>query len=126
MEKPSLDRDSLIFSRACRLEKGIQFLAEFQADKVSNPDERLRDYAVTLTIDPTSQRPRNDGIWELTEGRYYSSRKDRLRILERQLNSEFIKTRAWEILSKRDPDPNYAVDGSGKVVNPPPLVTRRI
>ena len=102
MEKPSLDRDSLIFLRAYRSEKGIRFFAEFKADKVSNPDEGLRNYAVTLTIDPASQRPHRGGIWELTENRYYSGRKDRLRILERELSSEFTKTLAWEILSESE------------------------
>jgi hypothetical protein len=64
MEKPSLDRESLFFSQACRLERGIQFVAEFQA--------------------------------------------------------------AWEILSKRKPDPTYAVDELGDVVEPSSRITRRI
>ena len=126
MEKPSLDRESLFFTQACHLERGIQFVAEFQADKVSNPDEGPRYYAVTLTIDPVTQRPHNNGIWELTEGHYYSGPKDRLRVLEYQLRDQFIKLPAWEILSKRKPDPNYTVDELGEVVEPPPRITRHI
>jgi hypothetical protein len=65
-----------------------------------------------------------DGIWEL-ENRSYSGPKDKLRELEKQLRDQFIKSPAWEILSKRKPDPSYAVDEVGEVIAPPPLITRR-
>jgi hypothetical protein len=125
MEKPSLDRESVFISQACHLEKGIQFFAEFLADKVSNPKAGRRYYAVTLTIDPATQRPRNDGIWQLTENRSYSGRKDRLRELEYQLCDYFLKTQAWEILSRQAPNPNFAVNQLGQIVDPPTRVTRR-
>ena len=125
MEKPSMDRDSLIFSQARRLERGIEFVAEFQADKVSNPKEGRRYYCVTLTIDPTIRCPRNDGRWELTKDRIYSGPKDKLRVLEYQLCDEFTKTIAWDVLSERTSDPNLIVDELGNIVDPPPPIHGR-
>ncbi len=126
MEKPSLDRDSLWFSQARRLERGMEFVAQFQANKVSNPSEGLRYYEVTLTIDPVSKHAHNDGRWQLTENRDYSGPKDKLRVLERELRDQFIKTRAWEILSERKPDPNFIVDETGEVLERPRPINRRL
>jgi hypothetical protein len=123
MKKPYLDRDSLFFSEARHLKEGIEVVAEFQAPKVSNPDEGPQYYIVTLTIDPVTQVARN-GKWELAN-RSYSGPKDNLRELEKQLRDQFIKTPAWKILSERKPDPTFAVDEVGKVIAPPPPITRR-
>jgi len=125
MEKPSFERDSLYFSKARHLEVGIEVVAEFFAAKVSNPVEGLRHYFVTLTIDPVTQVVRSGGIWEL-ENRQYSGPKDRLGELEKQLRNQFVKSPAWEILSKRKPDPSYAVNELGEVVEPDPRIDRRI
>jgi hypothetical protein len=124
MEKPSLDRDSLRFSKARRLDDGIEVVAHFQAPKVSNPDAGTQYYVVTLTIDPITQFARN-GIWEL-ENRTYSGPKDKLRELEKQLRDEFIKTPAWKMLSGRESDPTYIIDELGEVIPPPHPIRRRI
>lgn len=124
MQKPTFDRDSLYFSRARHLEDGIEVVAEFQAPKVSNPDEGPQYYLVTLTIDPAT-KVAHSGIWEL-ENRSYSGPKDKLRELEKQLRDHFIKTTAWDILSKRKPDPNYAVDELGTDIVLPSPIRRRI
>jgi hypothetical protein len=114
------DRDSLIFT-ARRLVSEVEIEAQFQALKVSNPDEGLRFYSVTLIIDPDTRGVRGTN-WCLQRGRDYSSYfsyeggKDKLRSLEKQIRDEVLKSPAWDILAQRGPDPNYVVDETGAIV----------
>jgi hypothetical protein len=117
MARVSFDRDSLIFT-ARRLVDGVEIEAQFQASKVSNPDEGLRYYSVTLIIDPNTRGV--SGInWCLQRRRDYSTHeggKDKLRSLEKQIRDEVLKYPAWDILAQRGPDPNYVIDELGGIV----------
>ena len=125
----SFDRDSLIF-RGRRLREGVEIEAEFQALKVSNPDEGLRYYSVTLLIDPKTH-----GVswknWRIKRGQEisaYKGGKDKLRSLEKQVRDEVLKNYpdVWKLLGQRDPDPNYVVDYLERVVKPDPPLLRRL
>jgi hypothetical protein len=122
----SFDRDSLIFT-ARRLPDGVEIEAEFQALKVSNPDEGLRYYSVTLLIDPKT-RGVSGRNWTVPRGKENSAHeggKDKLRSLEKQVRDEVLKYPAWDLLAQRAPDPNYVVDELGRVVKRDPPILRR-
>ena len=113
----SFDRDSLIFT-ARSLRDGVEIEGEFQALKVSNPDEGLRYYSVTLLIDPKTGGVSGKN-WRIKRGQEmsaYKGGKDKLRSLEKQVRDEVLKYPAWTILAQRAPDPNYVVDELGRVV----------
>jgi hypothetical protein len=97
---------------------GVEVKAEFEAFKVSKPQEGLRFYAVTLMIDPDT-RGVSGSNWCLQRGQDILSHgggKDKLRLLEKQLRDEILKSPAWVILAQREPDPNYIVDDIGNIV----------
>jgi hypothetical protein len=125
----SFDRDSLIFT-ARRLPDGVEIEAEFQALKVSNPDEGFRYYSVTLLIDPKT-RGVSGRNWTIPrrgeENSAHEGGKDKLRSLEKQIRDEVLKYPAWDLLAQRAPDPNYVVDELGRVVKrDPPILIRRL
>ena len=119
----SFDRDSLIFT-ARSLRDGVEIEGEFQALKVSNPDEGLRYYSVTLLIDPKTGGVSGKN-WRIKRGQEmsaYKGGKDKLRSLEKQIRDEVLKNypEVWKLLAQREPDPNYVVDYLGRVVNRSP------
>ena len=119
----SFDRDSLIFT-ARSLRDGVEIEGEFQALKVSNPDEGLRYYSVTLLIDPKTSGVSGKN-WRIKRGQEmsaYKGGKDKLRSLEKQVRDEVLKNypEVWKLLAQREPDPNYVVDYLGRVVNRSP------
>jgi|SRR6516225_10568545 hypothetical protein len=119
----SFDRDSLIFT-ARSLRDGVEIEGEFQALKVSNPDEGLRYYSVTLLIDPKTGGVSGKN-WRIKRGQEmsaYKGGKDKLRSLEKQVRDEVLKNypEVWKLLAQREPDPNYVVDYLGRVVNRSP------
>jgi hypothetical protein len=119
MPNASFDRDSLWFT-ARRLDSGIEIKAEFQADKISNPQDGLRYYSVTLLIDPGT-RGVSGRDWHLQRGHDISSHgggKQTLRSIEKQIRDEVLKSPAWDILAPRKSDPNYIVDDIGNIVIP--------
>jgi hypothetical protein len=119
MAKVSFDRDSLVFT-ARRLTSGIEVEAEFQAPKLSSPDEGAKYYSVTLTIDHDTRgvSGRNWGVSRRAqlEPTAYKGGKDLLRLLEKQVRDEVLKSDAWTVLVQREADPNYVVNEYGKVV----------
>jgi hypothetical protein len=125
MSKPSLDCDSVVFSEARRLGGGIEVVGQFIAPKVSNPKEGEEHYLITFTINPITKVVHKGATWEL-KNRSYNGPKDKLRELEKQVGDLFIQTIAWEILSKREPDPSYVIDEVGKVIPSQPLIRRKL
>jgi hypothetical protein len=110
------------------LAEGIEIQAEFQAQKVSNPEEGPRYYRVILTIDPEKRGVRGRN-WCLTKSNSvspsaYNGPKNRLRWLETKIRDEVLKYRAWAILTEREPDPNYIVNEVGEVIVPEPFNRR--
>ena len=128
-DRCSFDRDSLIF-KGRRLRDVVEIEAEFQALKVSNPDEGLKYYSVTLLTDPKTGGVSGKNWTVPGRGRWNSAHergKDKLR-LGMQIRDEVLKNypEVWDLLAQRAPDPNYVVDHLGRVVKGDPPLIRRL
>src|SRR3974390_2025529 len=125
MPRAPFDRESLFFDSARRLAEGIEVVAQFRAPKVSDPGAGVEYYYVTLMIDPDT-RGVIKSDWNIPRQKVqvsWGGGKDKLAQMDRALRDEFLKSPAWAILSKRDPDPSYTIDEIGKPL--PPLYVRR-
>jgi hypothetical protein len=114
-----VDRSTVTFRSARRVERGIEVSAVFHAPKTT---EGSGEYIVDLLIDPLSKGVigRAFSLYNRKRGgyvdQYATAKQDEM---AREIRDMFLKTRAWYVLKHREPDRFFNVSTEGEIIQVP-------